>query len=83
VFDLNENKYEPVCEQLIIKKGKLTHLIFNPTEPILLAGDDKGSVYSLKLSPNLRKKKRASDDTPENERLERIISIVLGGTKTQ
>ncbi|ORY43819.1 WD40 repeat-like protein [Rhizoclosmatium globosum] len=55
VFDLNENKYEPICEQQIVRKAKLTHCAFNPFEPILLVGDDKGTVVSLKLSPNLRK----------------------------
>ena len=29
--------------------------MFNPHEPILLVGDDRGGVNSLKLSPNLRK----------------------------
>ncbi|KAJ3195232.1 cytoplasmic dynein with WD40 domain [Irineochytrium annulatum] len=56
VFDLNENKYEPICEQQVVRKAKLTHVSFNPFEPILLVGDDKGSVISLKLSPNLRKR---------------------------
>ncbi|EPZ33815.1 hypothetical protein O9G_002527 [Rozella allomycis CSF55] len=78
VFDLNENKYEPLCEQQITKKSKLTHLAFNPNEPILLVGDDKGTVTSLKLSPNLRKRRRASDDAPENERIEKIVDIALG-----
>lgn len=55
VFDLNENKYEAICEQQIVRKAKLTHCAFNPFEPILLVGDDKGTVVSLKLSPNLRK----------------------------
>ncbi|KAI9345238.1 WD40-repeat-containing domain protein [Obelidium mucronatum] len=55
VFDLNENKYEAICEQQIVRKAKLTHCAFNPFEPILLVGDDKGAVVSLKLSPNLRK----------------------------
>ncbi|KAI8622491.1 WD40-repeat-containing domain protein [Chytriomyces sp. MP71] len=55
VFDLNENKYEAICEQQVVRKAKLTHCAFNPFEPILLVGDDKGTVISLKLSPNLRK----------------------------
>jgi dynein intermediate chain 1 len=55
VFDLNENKYEPICEQQVVRKAKLTHCKFNLFDPILLVGDDKGTVISLKLSPNLRK----------------------------
>jgi hypothetical protein len=40
----------------VVKKAKLTKLVFNPKWPILLVGDDKGCVTSLKLSPNLRKR---------------------------
>jgi hypothetical protein len=40
----------------VVKKARLTKLIFNPKWPILLVGDDKGTVTSLKLSPNLRKR---------------------------
>ena len=58
VFDLNVNKYEPICEKLVVqkKKTKLTHISFNATYPIIVVGDDRGNVTSLKLSPNLRKK---------------------------
>jgi len=55
VFDLAQNKYEALCEQKVIRKAKLTHISFNPVEPIILVGDDRGVVTSLKLSPNLRK----------------------------
>ena len=55
VFDLAENKHEPLCEQKVVKKAKLTHISFNRSDPILIVGDDKGGVNSLKLSPNLRK----------------------------
>jgi dynein intermediate chain 1 len=55
VFDLAQNKNEPLCEQKVVKRAKLTHISFNSIEPILLVGDDRGGVNSLKLSPNLRK----------------------------
>merc|ERR1711976_47776 len=57
IFDLNVNKYEAICEQLVTpkKKTKLTHIAFNPKYPIIIVGDDRGYVSSLKLSPNLRK----------------------------
>ncbi|CAF4656330.1 unnamed protein product, partial [Rotaria magnacalcarata] len=31
VFDLNVNKYEPLCEQMVVqkKRTKLTHITFN------------------------------------------------------
>lgn len=41
VFDLAENKHEPMCDQKVVRKSKLTHISFNPKEPILLVGDDK------------------------------------------
>ena len=71
VFDLNENKNDPICEQQIVKKSKLTHVTFNSFEPILLVGDDKGSVVSLKLSPNLRRVGKSEED--QGEKLQRIL----------
>ncbi len=58
VFDLSINKYEAICQQPVVakKKTKLTHIEFNPIYPIIIVGDDRGYVTSLKLSPNLRKK---------------------------
>lgn len=60
VFDLSENKHEPLCEQKVVKRAKLTHVSFNQVDPIIIAGDDHGQVHSLKLSPNLRKVSFAS-----------------------
>jgi len=47
VFDLNVNKYEAICEQLVTpkKKTKLTHIAFNPKFPIVIVGDDRYSIY--------------------------------------
>jgi len=55
VYDLQANKHEPVGETRVSKKARLTHVCFNPTEPIVLVGDETGNVVCLKLSPNLRK----------------------------
>jgi dynein intermediate chain 1 len=55
IFDLAENKHEPICEQKVVKRAKLTHVVFNQSDPIVIVGDDRGGVNSLKLSPNLRK----------------------------
>jgi dynein intermediate chain 1 len=90
VYDLNVNKYEPLCEQMVAqkKKTKLTHVDFNPsaTIPIVVVGDDRGNVISLKLSPNLRKMKAEKKGAPpvdeatkrerEMEKLEKILSMV-------
>ncbi|NP_001074027.1 dynein, axonemal, intermediate chain 1, paralog 2 [Danio rerio] len=57
VFDLSINKYEALCQQKVVsKKTRLLHIEFNPVHPIIIVGDDRGRVISLKLSPNLRKK---------------------------
>ena len=54
VFDIAQNKLEPLCEQRVVRKSKLTRVCFNAKEPVILVGDDKGGVMALKLSPNLR-----------------------------
>ena len=85
VFDLNVNKYEPLVEQMIVqkKRTKLTHIAFNQHFPILLAGDDRGNVTSLKLSPNLRKKPKVKkgQEVPEgpeaeNSKLDKILALI-------
>ena len=50
------NRYSPVCVQSVVqrKRATLNHVAFNPVDPILVAGDSRGAVHSLKLSPNLR-----------------------------
>uniref|UniRef100_A0A674NSC7 Dynein, axonemal, intermediate chain 1, paralog 1 n=1 Tax=Takifugu rubripes TaxID=31033 RepID=A0A674NSC7_TAKRU len=57
VFDLNLNKFEALCQQAVVANTvKLTHIEFNPIYPIIIVGDERGFVTSLKLSPNLRKR---------------------------
>ncbi|KAI9105693.1 WD40-repeat-containing domain protein [Phlyctochytrium arcticum] len=80
VFDLAENKYEPICEQQVVRKAKLTHIAFNPFQPILLVGDDRGAVISLKLSPNLRKRSKQPEDEPG--KLNNILLVALGKPPT-
>lgn len=43
VFDLNVNKYRPICSQQVVnkKKHKLTRLEFNNKLPFIIVGDDK------------------------------------------
>lgn len=79
IFDLAKSKYEPICVQPIVKKGRLTHIQFNPTHPIIVVGDDRGMCHSLKLSPNLRKelaKKGGVDPTAQVEKLEKLLESV-------
>ncbi|KAK1743553.1 outer dynein arm intermediate chain subunit-like protein [Skeletonema marinoi] len=61
VFDLAQNKREPMCSQKVDKRA-LTKAAFNRKEFVLIVGDDIGRVISLKLSPNLR---RSHDDGGE------------------
>merc|ERR1712196_78682 len=51
VFDLNENKHEPLCDQKAVKKSRLTHVSFNP----------------IKLSPNLRKITQPDKENPKTQ----------------
>ncbi|KAJ1559418.1 hypothetical protein HK096_000623, partial [Nowakowskiella sp. JEL0078] len=81
VFDLEVNKYQPICEQQVVRKSKLTHIAFNPYEPILLVGDEKGTVMGLKLSPNLRRLPGGSkylEKQEQADRLEQIMMITMG-----
>lgn len=43
IYDLNVNKYEPLCLQMVAQKRrtKLTHVAFNPIHPIIICGDDR------------------------------------------
>eukprot|EP01012_Entosiphon_sulcatum_P014556 TRINITY_DN1957_c0_g1_i1.p1 TRINITY_DN1957_c0_g1~~TRINITY_DN1957_c0_g1_i1.p1 ORF type:complete len:635 (-),score=184.08 TRINITY_DN1957_c0_g1_i1:35-1939(-) len=79
VYDLNENKHEPMCDQLVVRKAKLTRICFNPKEPIILVGDDRGTVLSLKLSPNLRKITKLEEgknrQQTEVDKLNKIIDV--------
>ncbi|KAJ3302341.1 cytoplasmic dynein with WD40 domain [Kappamyces sp. JEL0829] len=76
VYDLSVNKYAPMCEQQIVRKAKLTHISFNPFSPILLVGDENGTVISLKLSPNLRKKGGSPDE--EADKLQSVVNAAKG-----
>ena len=57
LFDLDINKYNPICSQKIItsKDGVLNSIEFAKVSPLVIVGDSTGRVHSLKLSPNLRK----------------------------
>lgn len=51
VFDINVNKYKPICVQQVVprKNVKLTRIAFNQKIPFIIAGDDKyGNIlYNL------------------------------------
>ena len=75
VFDIAENKLEPMCEQKVVKRSRLTHILFSSSDFILIVGDDRGGVNSLKLSPNLRRDDNQDEEYQKN-RLATIISSI-------
>jgi len=85
IWDLNVNKFEPICQQAVVqKKNKLTHLQFNREFPLVLCGDDKGNLVSLKLSPNLRKKPKLKKNEVitdvykfEKDKLMKVLQLVV------
>ena len=83
--DISQNKFDALVTQVISQKEKtkLTSVEFNPKEPVLLVGDDRGYVTTLKISPNLRKipkmkKGQVYELNAENEKakLEKIAELV-------
>ncbi|CAG9564092.1 unnamed protein product [Danaus chrysippus] len=85
VFDLNVNKYRPICVQAVVSKKtkKLTRIDFNPILPIVVCGDTKGTCHVVKLSPNLRvmckppkKAQGIEQRTLQIMKLDKLLSLV-------
>lgn len=88
LYDLYENKHDPLCVQKVVKRARLSKVRFNSKEFILIVGDDKGGVNSLKLSPNLRnlhlpvheKNGEALTDTNKNDgqrqKMKHLVTIL-------
>ena len=74
------DKYDPLCQQLVTQKKNmhLTRVRFNKEFPFLLAGDDRGYVQSLKLSPNLRQALASKTYSRETEvaKMDKLIAWV-------
>lgn len=93
VYDLNVNRNERVCYQKIVKRAKLTHISFNDGFPVVLIGDDRGGVNSMKLSPNLRipgktapaEGEAPAEDIPDSEiqvkKMEHLLEMVTETVK--
>lgn len=79
VYDLSVNKHDPVGEYKVGRKAKLTHITFNPDEPIICVGDDRGVIQILKLSTNLRKMTASEldelDHAAECARLDEVMIV--------
>lgn len=81
---MNQNKNEPMCSQQVVKKAKLTHVVFNRHDPIILVGDDKGRSLALKLSPNLRRipvNAEGENKTPDELQIEQVERLLLVAEK--
>merc|ERR1712066_559510 len=84
LYDLSINRNERICEQKVVKRATLTHVAFNSIEPILIVGDNRGGVNTLKLSPNLRIGVNRTEDTDPNktddklqiEKMEHVLEMV-------
>jgi len=84
VYDLHVNRNERICYQKVVKRAKLTHVAFNNSEPVLIVGDDRGGVNTLKLSPNLRKgaerkeevDEKKTDEDLQIEKMEHLLEMV-------
>ena len=50
VYNLSKDKHTFICDQKIVKKMKPTHVAFNPFDPIIITGEDKGGCSSYRLS---------------------------------
>lgn len=79
VYDLSVNKHEPIGEyHMPKKKSKLTNICFNPIEPIICVGDDKGTVTVLKLSPNLRKMSATKlEEIDKEAEIKRLADLMI------
>ena len=77
IYDLNVSRHSPLCEQPITTKSKPTHLSFNPFDPILLVGDEKGGSTLFRLSPNLRRNTMTAKDEDKKDDKEKKSSSPL------
>jgi len=86
VYYLAVNKHEPIGETRLkylnsdgrVKKSNLTHVSFNPTEPILCVGDNRGVITILKLSSNLRKTSATNlEDIDPQEEIAKLEKVMI------
>jgi hypothetical protein len=53
IYDLKRDKHSYICDQKIVKRMKPTHVAFNPFDPIIVTGEDKGGCSTYRLSAGL------------------------------
>ena len=57
------------------KQGVLNHIAFNREEPVIVVGDSRGHVHSLKLSPNLRKRSKEAQAAVRNKERKKFLEM--------
>lgn len=62
IYNLAKDKHTYICDQKIYKKPKLTHVSFNPFDPIILIGEDKCGCSVFRLSGGLIPEKSFLED---------------------
>lgn len=77
LYDLAASRHEPVGEHRLSKASKLSHVAFNPRDPIIAVGDDRGVSTVLKLSSALRRMNAASVDDLEPAQEQAALDKVL------
>ena len=53
----------------------LNHIAFNREEPVIVVGDSRGHVHSLKLSPNLRKRSKEAQAAVRNKERKKFLEM--------
>lgn len=71
IYDIDVNRYNEICKTEVVEAndGSLTAVRFHPKEPIILIGDDKGRINSMKLSPNLRRNTKINKEEAERNKM--------------
>nr|XP_042900435.1 dynein axonemal intermediate chain 1-like [Parasteatoda tepidariorum] len=85
IFDIMMNRHQPTATYNLYTSKKnvnLTSVQFNPVKPVIIVGDDKGSIISFKLSPNLRSSLKVFEATEkskfassEKDKMEKILKL--------
>ena len=80
IYDISINRFEPICvtDVLEINEGQLTSVEFHPKWPVILVGSERGRVFCLKLSPNLRKNTRTFKEEAERSKMSKSSSKSMG-----
>ncbi|VDL37435.1 unnamed protein product [Hymenolepis diminuta] len=69
IYDLNVNKYEPLCHQLIVKRKniKLTQVAFNSVHPVIICGSDRLEKKGLEKPDPVK---------VEIEKMENLLALI-------